>query len=140
LITFPGASGGRVLRYVPVAWQPGADTNSPAPEVDAAVDLVLEHARERPQQTLGVITMGIRHRDRIEERLRQRLRDDPDLTRELAEFFDENREEQFFVKNLERVQGDERDAIILSIGSAKTPAAACPTGSGRCSPKAANDA
>src|SRR5262249_35827426 len=34
-------------------------------------------------------------------------------------FFDENREERFFVKNLERVQGDERDAIILSIGYGK---------------------
>ena len=119
LITFPGLSGGRVLRYVPVAWQPGADTNSPAPEVDAAVDLILEHARERPEESLGVITMGIRHRDRIEERLRQRLRDDPELAGELAEFFDENRDEEFFVKNLERVQGDERDAIILSIGYGK---------------------
>ena len=119
LITFPGASGGRVLRYMPVAWQPGADTNSPAPEVDAAVGLILEHARERPQESLGVITMGIRHRDRIEERLRQHLRDDPELARELADFFDENREEQFFVKNLERVQGDERDAIILSVGYGK---------------------
>jgi hypothetical protein len=119
LITFPGISGGRVLRYVPAAWQPGADTNSPAPEADAAVDLILEHARARPEESLGVITMGIRHRDRIEERLRQRLRDDPKLAGELAEFFDENREEEFFVKNLERVQGDERDAIILSIGYGK---------------------
>jgi very-short-patch-repair endonuclease len=119
LITFPGVSGGRVLRYVPVAWQPGADTNSPVPEVDATVDLILQHGRERPEESLGVITMGIRHRDRIEERLRQRLRDDPEMVEELAEFFDENREEQFFVKNLERVQGDERDAIILSIGYGK---------------------
>jgi very-short-patch-repair endonuclease len=126
LITFPGASGGRVLRYVPVAWQPGADTNSPAPEVDAAVDLILQHARELAQESLGVITMGIRHRDRIEERLRQRLREDPELADELAEFFDEGREEPFFVKNLERVQGDERDAIILSIGYGKDARGALP--------------
>ena len=119
LITFPGISGGRVLRYVPVPRQPGADTNSPAPEVDAVVGLILQHARERPEESLGVITMGIRHKDRIEERLRQCLRDDPELAGELAEFFDESREEQFFVKNLERVQGDERDAIILSIGYGK---------------------
>jgi very-short-patch-repair endonuclease len=104
---------------VPVPWQPGADTNSPALEGDAVVDLILQHARERPQESLGVITMGIRHRDRIEERLRQRLSNDPGLAEELAEFFDENREERFFVKNLERVQGDERDAIILSIGYGK---------------------
>jgi superfamily I DNA and/or RNA helicase len=43
--------------------------------------------------------------------------DDPELAEELAEFLDENREEEFFVKNLERVQGDERDAIIVRSGS-----------------------
>jgi very-short-patch-repair endonuclease len=119
LTTFPGVGGSRVLRYVPVPWQPGADTNGPAPEVDAVVDLILQHARERPHESLGVITMGIRHRDKIEERLRQHLSQDPHLADELAEFFDESRDERFFVKNLERVQGDERDAIILSIGYGK---------------------
>jgi very-short-patch-repair endonuclease len=119
LVTFPGADPGDVLSYVPAPWHPAADTNSPAPEVEAVVDLVLEHARERPDESLGVITMGIRHRDRIEERLRDRLRQDPDLEAELSGFFDESRDERFFVKNLERVQGDERDAIILSIGYGK---------------------
>jgi len=119
LTTFPGIGGGRVLHYVPVPRQPGADTNSPAPEVDTVVDLILEHARERPEESLGVITMGIKHKTRIEERLRQHLRQDPALADELAGFFDESRDEQFFVKNLERVQGDERDAIILSIGYGK---------------------
>jgi very-short-patch-repair endonuclease len=121
LVTFPGADPGQVLSYVPVPWQPGADINSPGPEVDAVVDLVLEHARERPGESLGVIAMGIRHRDRIEERLRDRLRQDPQLAAELAGFFDESRDERFFVKNLERFQGDERDAIILSIGYGKNP-------------------
>jgi very-short-patch-repair endonuclease len=87
--------------------------------VNAVVDLILDHARRRPHESLGVITMGIRHRDRIEECLRQHLRDDRPLAEELAEFFYETREERFFVKNLERVQGDERDAIILSIGYGK---------------------
>ena len=49
LITFPGIGGGQVLRYVPVRWDPAADTNSPAPEVDAVVDLILDHARLRPR-------------------------------------------------------------------------------------------
>jgi very-short-patch-repair endonuclease len=119
LTTFPGIGGSHVLRYVPVPWQPGADTNGPAPEVDTVVDLILRHAQERPDESLGVITMGIRHRDRIEERLRQHLSQHPHLADELAEFFDESRDERFFVKNLERVQGDERDAIILSIGYGK---------------------
>ena len=119
LTTFPGVGRGRALHYLPVPWHPGADTNGPAPEVDAVVDLILQHARQRPEESLGVITMGIRHRNRIEERLRQRLSQDAQLAEELIEFFDENHEEQFFVKNLERVQGDERDAIILSIGYGK---------------------
>lgn len=38
---------------------------------------------------------------------------------EFEEFFDETKEEAFFVKNLENVQGDERDTIIFSIGYAK---------------------
>jgi very-short-patch-repair endonuclease len=37
----------------------------------------------------------------------------------LESFFASHPEERFFVKNLERVQGDERDAIILSIGYGK---------------------
>jgi len=119
LTTFPGMGGDQVLRFVPVPWVPAADTNSPAPEVDAVVDLILDHAQSRPDESLGVITMGIKHSGRIEEALRERLRQDHQLAEELTEFFDENREERFFVKNLERVQGDERDAIILSIGYGK---------------------
>jgi len=119
LTTFPGIGADQVLRFVPVLWDPAADTNSPAPEVDAVVGLILDQAQTRPDQSLGVITMGIKHSGRIEEALRERLRQDRQLADELAEFFDENQEERFFVKNLERVQGDERDAIILSIGYGK---------------------
>ena len=119
LTTFPGIGGDQVLRFVPVPWDPAADTNSPAPEVDTVVALILDHARSRPGESLGVIAMGIKHSRRIEEALRERLRQEPELAGELAEFFDEDKEEQFFVKNLERVQGDERDAIILSIGYGK---------------------
>jgi hypothetical protein len=43
------------------------------------------------------------------------------LDAQTAAFFTEDVHERFFIKNLERVQGDERDAIILSIGYGKTP-------------------
>lgn len=46
--------------------------------------------------------------------MRQRLDDLGD--RSLEAFFDDTARERAFVKNLERVQGDERDAIILTIG------------------------
>jgi very-short-patch-repair endonuclease len=119
LTTFPGADHNRVLNYVPAAWSPAADSNSPGPEVEKVVDLIFEHAQTRPEESLGVITMGIRHANRIEESLRKRLHEAPTLARQLAHFFDEDREERFFVKNIERVQGDERDAIVLSVGYGK---------------------
>ncbi|HEX2766789.1 MAG TPA: AAA domain-containing protein [Candidatus Limnocylindria bacterium] len=115
LTTFPGVGGAETLAHLEVPWQPGSDTNSPSAEVDAVVDLILRHARERPTESLGVIAMGIKHALRVDEALRARLRSHP----ELDTFFDEDRDEPFFVKNLERVQGDERDAIILTIGYGK---------------------
>jgi very-short-patch-repair endonuclease len=118
LLTFPGVSGPECLRHVDVPWTPGqADgEDSSNAEVLKVVELVLEHAEERPQQTLGVIAMGIKHAERIDGALRNALRDRSDLD----EFFDEDRPERFFVKNLERVQGDERDAIILTVGYTKS--------------------
>lgn len=119
LTTFPGVGDTEVLRHVPVAWQPGSETNSPTPEVDRVVDLIFQHAEQRPEESLGVIAMGIKHANRIEETRVRRLQENPQLAERLSGFFDETREERFFIKNLERVQGDERDAIILSIGYGK---------------------
>jgi very-short-patch-repair endonuclease len=120
LTTFPGVAGDQSpIEHILVPWMPGrtGEDQSSTSEVQKVVDLVLEHAQTRPDDSLGVIAMGLKHANRIEEALRQTLHDHP----ELEEFFDETKdlEERFFVKNLERVQGDERDAIILSIGYGK---------------------
>jgi very-short-patch-repair endonuclease len=64
--------------------------------------------------------MGITHAERITEALRIARGEDPAL--DAAPCLDDVRaEDPFFIKNLERVQGDERDAIILTIGYPKTP-------------------
>lgn len=119
LTTFPGALVDGVLEHVHVPWVPGPSRSgtSSAAEVRRVADFVIEHAQKRPSESLGVITMGIEHANRIEAEVRHRLKD----RRDFEEFFSEAREERFFVKNLERVQGDERDAIILSIGYGKGP-------------------
>jgi hypothetical protein len=58
----------------------------------------------------------IKHAERIDLALREALAVvDP----RVEAFFADDVPEPFFVKNLERVQGDERDAIILSIGYGK---------------------
>lgn len=122
LTTFPSASVGMCPRFELVEHQPGApvDTRSNPAEVVRVVDLMIEHARQHPKMSLGVIAMGMYHANRIEETLRRRLREEQDTA--LERFFDDNAEERTFVKNLERVQGDERDSIILSIGYGKNAA------------------
>lgn len=118
LTTFPGIAGPDCIRHEPVEFDPTRATNTASsdPEVESVVELILEHAETHPEMSLGVIAMGATHALRIEESLRAAIPADRD---DLEEFFDEDRDEPFFVKNLERVQGDERDAIILSVGYGK---------------------
>jgi very-short-patch-repair endonuclease len=120
LTTFPGVAAGDCLTHVLAP--PSADSASdPAgPEVAAVTELVLRHARERPRQSLGVIAMGIKHAERIAEAVRGAVARSDDRTA-LEPFFNEAADERFFVKNLERVQGDERDAIILTTGYGPGP-------------------
>ncbi|GAA3449954.1 AAA domain-containing protein [Dactylosporangium matsuzakiense] len=120
LVTFPGVAGEGSVQHVHVpfsALSASADeaADSVTAEVDRVVELILQHAQLRPNESLGVITMGITHAERIDLALRKVLAARP----ELHAFFAETATEPFFVKNLERVQGDERDAIILSIGYGK---------------------
>lgn len=117
LVTFPGTGGPSAIAHVLAQQRPGLDgqEESSGAEVQKVVQLVLEHAATRPDESLGVITMGIRHRDRVQRALDEALKDRSDLD----SFFDPNRAERFFVKNLERVQGDEREGVILTIGYGK---------------------
>lgn len=125
LVTFPGPAGDDVLSLeqvdgtgpVPAGAEAVESTDA---EVTRVVELVIEHARRRPQESLGVITLGLRHAGRIDEALRHELAVQPDH-HTLAGFFADDTAERFFVKNLERVQGDERDAVVLAIGFGRTP-------------------
>ncbi|SDP40212.1 AAA domain-containing protein [Pedococcus dokdonensis] len=124
LVTFPGTGTDPVVRLETVEGSgvvtPGDEAiESTEAEVSRVVDLVLEHARTRPHESLGVIALGIKHATRLDDALRRALA--TDAAAGVGDFFDEDRPERFFVKNLERVQGDERDAIILSVGYGKTP-------------------
>ena len=84
--------------------------------------------------------MGIKHARRIEEALRRARGDDEDLDAFLDGTASEQaRKEDFFVKNLERVQGDERDVIILSIGYGKDADGRMLYRFGPSSPKEGND-
>jgi very-short-patch-repair endonuclease len=114
LVTFPSVGGQPALSHVQVEQPLGRDVEeeSASGEVRRVVELVLEHARTRPTESLGVIALGIKHAIRLEGAIDAALVAQPDA----SGFFDPHDAEPFFVKNLERVQGDERDAIILTVG------------------------
>lgn len=118
LTTFPGALAGDCLRHVLVPFRAGAArvTASVPDEVQRVVELVIEHAELHPGESLGIIALGSTHADQISEALRLATSEHP----ELADLLDEEQDEPLFIKNLERVQGDERDAVILTIGYSKT--------------------
>ena len=76
------------------------------------VDAVVDHILQRPDDSLGVVTLNIRQRDLIAELIEDRLRSLPE-----AAAFEQRWEDQgmgLFIKNLENVQGDERDCVIIS--------------------------
>ena len=66
-------------------------------------------------RSLGIGTFNLKQRNTIMDILEKKLKDNP----ELEQFFNEDGKEGFFVKNLENIQGDERDIILISIGYGK---------------------
>ena len=66
---------------------------------------------EGARPTLGIITFNAQQMALIENLLDQARREQT----ELEWFFEENRYEPTIVKNLENVQGDERDVILFSV-------------------------
>ncbi len=117
LITFPAAKAqtdslGVKLIYVPDGvYDRGGKRNNPN-EAEKVADLVFEHFRLYPKKTLGVVTFSVAQMETVEEAIDRRLKEHPDF----EQFFKEDRLEGFFVKNLENVQGDERDVIFFSVG------------------------
>ena len=62
-------------------------------------------------QSVGIVTFNINQQHLIDDLLSDACREDPDL-----ETWAFQSEEPLFIKNLENVQGDERDVILFSIG------------------------
>ncbi|HKB39488.1 MAG TPA: DEAD/DEAH box helicase [Gemmataceae bacterium] len=93
-------------------WKTGGGGGFNEMEARRVAELVVEHFREHPEQSLGVIAFSQRQQVRILDELERLRRAAP----ELEGCFREGGDEPFFVKNLENVQGDERAVIFLSVG------------------------
>ena len=81
-------------------------------EAKFIVDLIYQNIEKYPKRSLGVVAFSVAQQDLIDKLLSKRRQCTPE-----KEFFFNafSESEPFFVKNLETVQGDERDTIILSV-------------------------
>ena len=75
LTAFPGTVQESPITFHQLDLAPtlGRSTRSHPEEVKKVVDLILDHARRHPGESLGVIAFGSHHADNIEEGLRRRL-------------------------------------------------------------------
>lgn len=94
------------------------DTRTNAKEAKAIVEFIIHHLQSQLGQenplTLGVVTFNMTQQKLIEDLLDNELANYSEL-----ETLSKSGIEPLFVKNLENVQGDERDIIVFSITYAK---------------------
>lgn len=88
------------------------NTNANKVEARAVAEAIIRHAKSEPAMSLGVAAFSVSQRRAIQDELESLRRLNPDT----EPFFHAHPAEPFFVKNLENVQGDERDVIIISVG------------------------
>ncbi|MFJ2318772.1 DUF3320 domain-containing protein [Pseudomonas sp. NPDC087817] len=124
LVTFPSPfTTDRAVKLYPVVgvYEKGGSRTNPIEARALVADLVsrLKSADFRQSgHTVGVVTFNGEQQKLIEDLLDEARRKDPTL----EPYFAETELEPVFVKNLESVQGDERDIIYFSITYAKDAA------------------
>jgi very-short-patch-repair endonuclease len=89
-------------------------------EAKAVVDRVEELIRENPARSIGILAMGQSQMRAIDQVIEERMKDSVfrQLIEDASNLKDGEADVGFFVKNLENVQGDERDVIVMSVGYA----------------------
>ena len=124
LIVFPAAEEEHPkmgVRLVPVEglYKSGANPR----EAEVMVKAILKFMKEEPRRSLGVVVLNQKQQELIQEELNYALMKDTAAAK-FIEKWETEREglEPFFIKNLENVQGDERDVIFIgTVYGAETP-------------------
>lgn len=84
-------------------------------EAQTIARAIMQHAQQSPQLSLGVAAFSLQQKVAIQDELELLRRQQP----EAESFFAAHPNEPFFIKNLENVQGDERDVIFISVAYAR---------------------
>jgi very-short-patch-repair endonuclease len=117
LLTFPSPQ--RDTKHLGLSWRHVEEgvydrgkSRANLAEAEAVVAEIVERLKSpRREESIGVVTFSQAQQTKIEDLLDRARRENPEIDR----FFTAEVEEPVFVKNLENVQGDERDVILFSI-------------------------
>jgi len=120
LVVFPSPSEeqdgkriGVVFHHAPdTVYEPGSSKRYNRKEAEMVADAVLRHLKTSPELSLMVAAMNRSQANLIESEIEKRERLHPDL---FAEFDKRHTFEPLRVRNLENVQGDERDVVFISV-------------------------
>jgi len=117
LVVFPspeprGRGTGLMFHHLPKTSYDRGGSRTNRKEAEVVARAVMAHAKSKPHLTLGVAAFSLPQADAIRDQLETLRRADPTA----ETFFADHPHEPFFVKNLESVQGDERDVIFISVG------------------------
>ncbi|MDS0284469.1 DUF4011 domain-containing protein [Haloarcula onubensis] len=82
-------------------------------EAQRVIDLIEEHAANHSDKSLGVVAFSNAQEQAIRDELEVRRKESSVLDAFVSQ---DNVLDEFFIKNLEMVQGDERDRMIFSVG------------------------
>ncbi|MCM1096875.1 MAG: AAA domain-containing protein [Ruminococcus flavefaciens] len=118
LVTFPSSRADTVgigVDYYHVEGIFDRKSHTNQKEAEYIVDLIYQNIKNYPNRSLGVVAFSVAQQDLIDKLLSKRRQSMP----ETEYFFKRQGEEPFFIKNLETVQGDERDTIIFSVAYGK---------------------
>ena len=85
-------------------------------EVEAVVARVRQHLQRKPRRSLGVVTFGQRHADRIADAVAEASQSDPEIAQALRDL-----PEPLVIKPADRWQREQRDAVIVSVGFGRSP-------------------
>jgi very-short-patch-repair endonuclease len=90
-------------------------------EVEAieVVNILREILIHQPGKTVGIITFNAKQQTKIQDQIDRLLGEDEKFSAVYHQMLTRDLDEQVFVKNIENVQGDERDIILFSITYAK---------------------
>lgn len=105
---------GLVFNYLPNTVYDRGGTRTNILEAKEVIKAVFKHAATNPNLSLGVASFSLAQQEELYKEFEKQLKKcNSDA---IKEFFSSNKNEPFFIKNLENVQGDERDVIFISVG------------------------